>query len=155
MIRIKQTLNNGVSKRKERENSMSDESGQIQCVCGRLIKEPSEYKVVYIKKENREIDILCPNDTCYLRELGFIQFTLEDEKPKILKATFYSPFVTWNTARLGKERATELLRVHLQQLIRRNVDWNKIVEETKKQIERERVAAAASSSSPTPDLEVG
>lgn len=118
-------------------------------MCGRIIKDPSEYKVMYVKKENREIDILCPNDTCYLRELGFIQFTLEDDKPKILKATFYSPFVTWNVARLGKEMANEILKQHLQQLIKRYIDWRKIVEETKKQIEREKAAAAASSSTPT------
>jgi len=128
---------------------VSEESAHIQCVCGRVIKDPSEYKVVYIKKENREIDILCPNDTCYLRELGFIQFTLEGDKPKITKATFYSPFVTWNAARLGKDRANEILKQHLQTLIKRHIDWNKIVEETKKQIEREKAAAAAASS-PTP-----
>ena len=131
---------------------MSQGGEYVQCVCGRIIKDPSEYKVVYIKKENREIDILCPNDTCYLRELGFIQFTLEGDKPKILKATFYSPFVTWNVARLGKEKANELLRQHLQTLIKRHVDWNKIVEETKKQIEREKAAAAAAAaSSATPE----
>jgi len=129
------------------------EAEYVQCVCGRVIKDPSEYKVMYIKKENREIDILCPNDTCYLRELGFIQFELEDDKPKIVKATFYSPFVTWNVARLGRERANELLRQHLQQIIRRHIDWRKIVEETKKQIEREK-AAAASSSSPAPSSEL-
>ncbi|RLE86956.1 MAG: hypothetical protein DRJ67_05995 [Thermoprotei archaeon] len=124
---------------------LSEEQEYIQCVCGRLIKDPSEYKVVYIKKENRELDILCPNDTCYLRELGFIQFRLEGDKPRITKATFYSPFVTWNVARLGKDKATQLLKQHLQALIRRCIDWNKIVEETKKQIERERAAAAAAS----------
>jgi len=124
---------------------LSEEQEYIQCVCGRLIKDPSEYKVVYIKKENRELDILCPNDTCYLRELGFIQFRLEGDKPRITKATFYSPFVTWNVARLGKDKATRLLKQHLQALIRRCIDWNKIVEETKKQIERERAAAAAAS----------
>jgi len=124
---------------------LSEGQEYIQCVCGRLIKDPSEYKVVYIKKENRELDILCPNDTCYLRELGFIQFRLEGDKPRITKATFYSPFVTWNVARLGKEKATQLLKQHLQMLIRRYIDWNKIVEETKKQIERERAAAAAAS----------
>jgi len=124
---------------------LSEEQEYIQCVCGRLIKDPSEYKVVYIKKENRELDILCPNDTCYLRELGFIQFRLEGDKPRITKATFYSPFVTWNVARLGKDKATQLLKQHLQTLIRRCIDWNKIVEETKKQIERERAAAAAAS----------
>lgn len=127
------------------------ESEYIQCVCGRIIKDPSEYKVVYIKKENRELDILCPNDTCYLRELGFIQFTLENDKPKIQKATFYSPFVTWNVARIGKERTNDLLRQHLQTLIKRHIDWHKIVEETKKQIEREKAAAAAAASSPPPE----
>lgn len=126
---------------------MTEGGDYIQCVCGRVIKDPSEYKVIFIKKENREIDVLCPNDTCYLRELGFIQFELEeDDKPKITKASFYSPFVTWNVARLGRERAMELLKQHLQTITRRLIDWRKIVEETKKQIEREKAAAAAGSS---------
>lgn len=126
---------------------MTEGGDYIQCVCGRVIKDPSEYKVIFIKKENREIDILCPNDTCYLRELGFIQFELEeDDKPKITKASFYSPFVTWNVARLGREKAMELLKQHLQTITRRLIDWRKIVEETKKQIEREKAAAAARSS---------
>jgi len=109
----------------------------VQCVCGRIIKDASEYKVLYLKKEQRELDILCPNDTCYLRELGFIKFEMIGEKPRITKASFYSPFVTWNVARLGKEKASRLLKQHLQDLIRKCVDWNKIIEETKKQEARE------------------
>ena len=119
----------------------------IQCVCGRSIRDASEYKVVYIKKENRELDILCPNDTCYLRELGFVQFKLEGDKPKITKASFYSPFVTWNVARLGKDRATKLLKQHLQDIVRKYVNWDRIVEETKKQIEREKARAAEETAS--------
>lgn len=118
---------------------MSEEN-LIQCVCGRIIKDPSEYKVIFIKKENREIDILCPNDTCYLRELGFITFNVKGGKPKITKATFYSPFVTWNIARLGKEKAMKLLKQHLQSLIKMHIDWPKIVEEVKKQEAREAAA---------------
>jgi len=129
------------------------EEGTIQCVCGRTIKDASEYKVMFIKKENRELDILCPNDTCYLRELGFIQFKLEDDKPRVTKASFYSPFVTWNVARLGKDRATQLLKQHLQDIIKRYVNWDRIVEETKKQIEREK-ARAAEEASPPPAEEV-
>lgn len=130
---------------------MASENEYVQCVCGRVIKDPSEYKVIYIKKENREIDILCPNDTCYLRELGFILFTLSEDKPKIIRATFYSPFVTWNVARVGKDRAMEMLRLHMQALIRRYVDWGKIVEETKKQIEREKAAAAVVPTTSSPE----
>lgn len=116
---------------------MPNSEEYIQCVCGRIIKDASEYKVLYLKKEQRELDILCPNDTCYLRELGFIKFEMIGEKPKITKASFYSPFVTWNVARLGKEKASKLLKQHLQDLIRKCVDWNKIIEETKKQEARE------------------
>lgn len=125
----------------------NSEQKYIQCVCGRVIKDASEYKVLYLKKEQRELDILCPNDTCYLRELGFIKFDVIEDKPKITRASFYSPFVTWNIARLGKEQATKLLRQHLQDLIKKYVDWNKIIEETKKQEAREeefRRRAAAS-----------
>ncbi len=117
---------------------MAEGSGEyVQCVCGRIIKDASEYKLLFLKKEQNEIDILCPNDTCYLRELGFIQFKLEGDKPKVTKATFYSPFVTWNTARLGKEKAVNLLKQHLKDIVHKYIDWPKIVIEAKKQMERE------------------
>lgn len=117
---------------------MGEGQDYIQCVCGRIIKDPSEYKLMFLKKEQREIDILCPNDTCYLRELGFVQFTFEGDRPKIIKATFYSPFVTWNTARLGKEKAMKLLKEHLKAIVKERIDWDKMREEVRKQEERER-----------------
>lgn len=114
----------------------------IQCVCGRVIKSPAEYKILFLKKESRELDILCPNDTCYLRELGFIQFEVVEGKPKVKKAAFYPPFVTWNVARLGKEKATRLLKQHLQEIVKKYIDWSKVVEEAKKQEAREAARAA-------------
>ena len=109
----------------------------IQCVCGRIIKDASEYKLLFLKKERNEIDILCPNDTCYLRELGFIQFELvEGGKPRITKATFYSPFVTWNTARLGKEKAMAMLKQQLRDIVKKYINWDKIATEARKYEEK-------------------
>ena len=134
---------------------MGEEQGYIQCVCGRIIKDPSEYKLVFLKKEQREIDILCPNDTCYLRELGFVQFIFEGDKHKIIKATFYSPFVTWNTARLGKEKALKLLKEQLKTIVKERIDWNKMREEVRKQEERERALREAVASEATASEESG
>ncbi|RLE94956.1 MAG: hypothetical protein DRN04_01585 [Thermoprotei archaeon] len=107
---------------------------KIQCPCGRIIEQPSDYKLLFLKKELNEIDILCPNDTCYLRELGYIKFKVEDDNVKIESATFYPPFVTWNAARLGREKALKILREHLKTIVQKHIDWNKIKEDYKKRL---------------------
>ncbi|MCD6369598.1 MAG: hypothetical protein J7L38_07375 [Thermoproteales archaeon] len=119
--------------------------GKVQCPCGRTINDASDYKLLYLKKEQYEIDILCPNDTCFLRELGFIKFAVEDNNLKILKASFYPPFVTWNVARLGKEKATQMLKQHLRDIINNQIDWAKIREGAKKVAEEEESRAASES----------
>lgn len=98
---------------------------KIQCPCGRIIEDPEEYKVLYLKRELKEIDILCPNDSCYLRELGFIKFDVEKGKAKFKEASFYPPFVTWNSGRLGYENAEKLLKAHLKSMLKR-IDWKRI-----------------------------
>jgi len=118
----------------------------IQCPCGRVIKSASEYKTLYLKKEVYEIDIICPNDTCYLRELGYIKFRIgEDNKIKITYAAFYPPFVTWNAARLGKEKANTMLKEHLRDLVKNYIDWDKVKRVTE---EAERQAAELAGTSP-------
>jgi len=106
---------------------MSEEIETIQCPCGRVIEDPEEYKVVYLKHELKEIDILCPNDSCYLRELGYIKFDIEGGKAKFKEASFYPPFVTWNSGRLGAEKAEVLLKDHLKKIAKR-VDWERLGE---------------------------
>ncbi|MEM1582738.1 MAG: hypothetical protein QXK89_09570 [Candidatus Bathyarchaeia archaeon] len=101
---------------------LSAEKEVIQCPCGRIINSPEEYKVLYLKHELREIDILCPNDSCYLRELGYIKFDVKDGKAVFREASFYPPFVTWNSGRLGFERAEKILKDHLR-AVAKKVDW--------------------------------
>ena len=98
------------------------ERRSIQCPCGRIIENPDEYKILYLKHELREIDILCPNDSCYLRELGYIKFEIKDGKAVFKEASFYPPFVTWNAGRLGFENAEKILKSHLK-AIAKKVDW--------------------------------
>jgi len=119
----------------------------IQCPC---ISSPAEYKLLYLKKEMNEIDILCPNDVCFLRELGFIKFDVDDEgRLKITGASFYPPFVTWNTARLGTDKALKLLKSHLREIVTRYIDWARVkadvLKRRKEQEERERAAESGSS----------
>jgi len=99
--------------------------GKVQCPCGRTIEKPEEYKLLFLKMEMHEIDILCPNDSCYLREIGYIKFDLKDDKPVFKEATFYPPFVTWNMSQLG-EKTSGLLRTQLREIVTRIVDWKKI-----------------------------
>ncbi len=129
-----------VIKEKEKE-----EAEMIQCPCGRVIHSPTEYKLLYLKKEMNEIDILCPNDACFLRELGFVKFEVDQEgRLKVTGASFYPPFVTWNTARLGTERATRLLRQHLRDIVTKYIDWTRVkadvLKRRKEQEEREKKA---------------
>jgi len=73
----------------------------------------------------KEIDILCPNDSCYLRELGYVKFAIENGKAKFKEASFYPPFVTWNAGRLGAETSEKILKKHLSQIIKR-IDWKRL-----------------------------
>lgn len=109
---------------------MSTASEKVQCPCGRMIENPDEYKVLYLKHEMREIDVLCPNDACYLRELGYVRFDLAKGKAKFKEASFYPPFVTWNSGRLGFDTAEKMLKSHLGDIVRK-IDWVRIGRETK------------------------
>ncbi len=104
----------------------------VQCVCGTYINEPSDYDLVFLKKDRMEIDIICPNPDCYLHELGFIKFNLKGEKPNLEDARFYSPFCTWNASRMGREGMEKKLREHLIWLVEQGVDWKSVVASLKK-----------------------
>jgi hypothetical protein len=107
---------------------MSESSESVQCPCGRVIEDPEEYKVLYLKRELKEIDILCPNDSCYLRELGYIRFDVEKDKAKFKEASFYPPFVTWNSGRLGNEESEKIMKSHLKKIAKR-LDWERLSKE--------------------------
>ncbi|MHA1976034.1 MAG: hypothetical protein ACW98F_05625 [Candidatus Hodarchaeales archaeon] len=113
------------------ESSDQPETGTIQCPCGREIKDTAEYKLLFLKKEMNEIDILCPNDSCYLRELGFIIFKKidEDDKKQIKfdRAEFYVPFVTWNATRLSEKQAEITLKEQLTDIVKNKIDWKSLV----------------------------
>ncbi len=110
------------------------EETYLQCPCGRVIKDASEYKIFFLKKENREIDILCPNEACHVRELGYILFGFDDNKVKLRKAVWYPIYVTWNKARLGGE-SDNLLREHMKGVIKR-INWKRIVDDYKNYLEQ-------------------
>ncbi|MHA1973921.1 MAG: hypothetical protein ACTSW1_13065 [Candidatus Hodarchaeales archaeon] len=116
---------------------MSSEDLIAQCPCGYKIKDSSEYNILFLKKELMEVDILCPNKVCYLGELGFIKFKMENDQPKLDLARFYSPYVTWNATRLGGDEASDLLKSHLKELIVNKINWNQIKRELKQSEEYE------------------
>ncbi|MHA2224088.1 MAG: hypothetical protein ACXAC8_02715 [Candidatus Hodarchaeales archaeon] len=108
-------------------------SESIQCPCGQIIEDYTKYILLNLKKEigeGGEIDILCSNDYCYLRELGFLKFNI-DEKGKIIleKGRFYAPYVTWNATRMTEEKTVKELRVHLVDITEKLVQWDKIRKE--------------------------
>jgi len=99
--------------------------GKVQCPCGRFVDRSEDYKLLFLKKEMREIDILCPNDSCYLREIGYIKFDVKDNKPVFKEAVFYPPFVTWNMSQLG-EKAGAMMKRQLIDIVTKIIDWKKI-----------------------------
>ncbi|PWI48929.1 hypothetical protein CEE45_04150 [Candidatus Heimdallarchaeota archaeon B3_Heim] len=106
----------------------------IQCPCGRTIHDYSDYSLLYLKKEfgeGGEIDILCKNDYCYLRELGYLKFSIDKAKKVILeKGKFYAPYVTWNATRMSEDRTVEILKQHLVDITEKLVQWQKVMKST-------------------------
>lgn len=107
-------------------------SDTIQCPCGETIKDHTNYELLYLKKD--EIDILCRNEFCYLRELGFLKFHYNKETEKIIFDTgkFYAPYVTWNATRMSEEKTVEILKQHLINITEKLVEWDKIKASAKK-----------------------
>jgi len=103
----------------------------LQCPCGKEYRSPDEYKIVFVKKDQCEIDILCVNPACHLKELGYVKFKVDRESEKVLVeiAAFYPPYVTWNTTRLGREDALKLLNEHLMHIVKKRIDWRKVTED--------------------------
>ena len=70
-------------------------------------------------------------------------------RDRITGASFYPPFVTWNTARLGTDKALKLLKSHLREIVTRYIDWARVkadvLKRRKEQEERERAAESGSS----------
>jgi len=108
---------------------VSEIERKILCVCGQIIETPSDYMLVFVKKEMMEVDILCPNPSCFLKELGYVKFKVEEGKVSFEKAAFYSPFVTWNVARLGREFAIKTLKEHLREIVKKRIEWDRIEKE--------------------------
>ncbi|MHA2297731.1 MAG: hypothetical protein ACXADA_17010 [Candidatus Hodarchaeales archaeon] len=105
---------------------MSESKEQIQCPCGQVIIDSSEYQLLFLKKEMNEIDISCPNEYCYLRELGFITFKWEKGDIVLDKGRFYAPFVTWNATKMSEEQTIKKLKKHLVDICEKHVQWDRI-----------------------------
>ncbi len=99
----------------------------IQCPCGQNIKDYNDYLLLFLKKDMGEIDILCPNDYCYLRELGFLKFDIgENLEVFFEKGRFYAPYVTWNATKMTEETTVRILKQHLIDITEKTVDWERI-----------------------------
>ncbi len=111
---------------------MDSKETHAQCPCGHKLNDSSDYNILYLKKEMREVDILCPNSVCYLGELGFIKFEIVENQAQLERARFYSPYVTWNATRLGEEKARIVLKSHLEELITEKIQWRQIIDDSLK-----------------------
>jgi len=103
-------------------------SSVVECPCGTKIRDSSKYTLLFLKKELLEIDILCPNEICHLRELGYIRFEKSGGEALFREASFYPPFVTWNSTQLGRELAQNILKRHLKEIVTTHIDWREVVQ---------------------------
>ena len=118
----------------------------IQCPCGEFIDNYRKYQLLYLKKEMEEIDILCPNEYCYLRELGFLKFEIDESGHiQFNKGRFYAPFVTWNATRMTEKTTTKLLKQHLIEITEKHVAWNKVKDDFLKKKETKQTSKEVSS----------
>lgn len=100
---------------------------EIQCPCGQYIEDYSKYLLLHLKKEMGEIDILCPNEFCYLRELGFLKFRIDKAgEIEFDIGRFYAPYSTWNATRITEESTVKILKQHLIDITEKLVDWEKV-----------------------------
>lgn len=104
----------------------------VQCPCGTTIEDSSRYTLLLLKKELSEIDILCPNETCYLRELGYVKFAISGREAVFREGAFYPPFVTWNSTQLGREATQKILKEHLKEIVVRHIRWTDVAEAVKR-----------------------
>jgi hypothetical protein len=103
-------------------------SSVVECPCGTKIQDSSEYALLFLKKELLEIDILCPNEICHLRELGYVRFEKSGGEALFREASFYPPFVTWNSTQLGRELAQNILKRHLKEIVTTHIDWREVAQ---------------------------
>mgnify|MGYP000318300701 CR=1 FL=1 len=87
----------------------------LECVCGAIIRSASEYRLV---STGDEVKVLCPNPSCPLGELGVVRLAQRSGSCELFKALFYPPYVTWNAARLGEEKALRLVEQHIEGIVR-------------------------------------
>gem|GEM_PF-6995905 len=109
------------------QENQKGENDYVQCPCGRLIRSPREYRIFLFNIREHEINILCPNEGCYLGELGRIEFVTKARSWVIEEASFNSFFLSWNSDRLGEERTKALLESHLKNVIG-GIDWLSVMD---------------------------
>lgn len=99
---------------------------RIQCSCGTYLDDPKQYNLLFLKKELNEIDILCPNQSCFLRELGYVKFHRSSGKAVFDEASFYPPFVTWNAAQDTSGETDAILKNHLKEIVTNLINWKRV-----------------------------
>ncbi|OLS20811.1 MAG: hypothetical protein HeimC3_38740 [Candidatus Heimdallarchaeota archaeon LC_3] len=101
-------------------------SSKISCICTKEIDSSMNYKLVILKGITEEIDIFCQNESCSIRELGYIKFRRNvDNSVSFLKAKFYPTFVSFNI-NSSNDPKYSILKKHLVEIVQNRVDWIKI-----------------------------
>ncbi len=98
----------------------------LECPCGAKIVHQGELRLALTQRGETQLYILCPDNSCYLREVGYIRFKRDGDKVRLNKVIFYPPFSSWNIARLGRERGSKLLRQLAAALMKREVSWKEL-----------------------------
>jgi len=95
----------------------------LECPCGAKIVHQGELRLVWPQKDENQLYILCPDDSCYLKEVGYILLRRGGNEVRLNRVIFYPAFSSWNLARLGRERGNSLLKQLAKELRKRRVSW--------------------------------
>ncbi len=96
----------------------------LECPCGAKILHHGELRLEWKRENESQVHIICPDDSCYLREVGHIRFERNGHEVRLKKVMFYPPFSSWNLARLGRERGNKLLKLLARELVKRKVSMD-------------------------------
>ena len=95
----------------------------ISCICNYEINSAESYKLVILKEVTDEIDIFCPNQSCSVKELGYIKFKRnKDNSISFSKAKFYPTFVSYNITSTNDPKYF-ILKNHLIYIAKNRVNW--------------------------------
>ena len=101
------------------------EETSIRCICNQKLNSFRDYKLAILEGITEEIDIFCPNESCSIRELGYVKFFNNNGNISFSKAKFYPTFVSYNVSNT-EDKTYQKLKSHLRDIVNISIDWKNL-----------------------------